>query len=314
MAYVEDATMRFDKQNNLQVFLTGLSVNNGQSVSDNNIEALVTYNSKKKIEYLDYKLYGDEHFYFPYSEIDNRKYGYIYELEEVPSEKKPVGKSSNPYCILKKYKLNGKEVILAKSKKIDMGMLLKDKKNYFLANIIEIEDKDNIKIRYNGFSSEGGYGGIAVFNIRKENIVSKIETDFHIFSIDNNYIYGNDSKEDMDNAGTYYLANRETGKGLDIAKNSKISNIEGFRKSFNKGKYYWISEDGKYIEEDIFNNKTRIIGVIEDNKYFEKYMLLSIKEKDENEFYAIYSTDWLKTNKNEFDGTQSNLFVVRYSK
>ena len=87
MAYVEDATMRFDKQNNLQVFLTGLSVNNGQSVSDNNIEALVTYNSKKKIEYLDYKLYGDEHFYFPYSEIDNRKYGYIYELEEVPSEK-----------------------------------------------------------------------------------------------------------------------------------------------------------------------------------------------------------------------------------
>ncbi len=111
-----------------------------------------------------------------------------------------------------------------------------------------------------------------------------------------------------------YLANRKTGKVLDVEKNGKISNTEGFRKSFNKGKYYWISEDGKYIEEDIFNNRTRIIGVIEDNKYFEKYMLLAIKEKDENEFYAIYSTDWLKTNTNEFDGTQSNLFVVKYSK
>lgn len=314
MTYVENATMRLDKQNNLQVFLAGLSVNNGQIVPDNTIEALVTYNSEKKTEYLDYKLDGDRHFYFPYSEIDNIKNSYIYELEEVPAEKKSAGKISNPYCILKKYKLNGKEVRVVKNKKVDMGMLLKDKEDYFLANIIEIEDKNNIMIRYNGFSPEGGYGGIAVFNIKTGNIVSEIKTDFHIFSIDDNYIYGNDSKEDMDNAGTYYLANRKTGKVLDVEKNGKISNTEGFRKSFNKGKYYWISEDGKYIEEDIFNNRTRIIGVIEDNKYFEKYMLLAIKEKDENEFYAIYSTDWLKTNTNEFDGTQSNLFVVKYSK
>ncbi len=78
---MENATMCLDRQNNLQVFLAGLSVNNGQSVSDNTIEALVTYNSEKKTEYLDYKLDGDRHFYFPYSEIYNIKNGYIYELE-----------------------------------------------------------------------------------------------------------------------------------------------------------------------------------------------------------------------------------------
>ena len=164
VVYVENATMCLDRQNNLQVFLAGLSVNNGQSVPDNTIEALVTYNSEKKTEYLDYKLDGDRHFYFPYSEIY--------------------------------------------SKKIDLGMVLKDKDNYFLANIIEIEYKDNIRIRYNGFSPEGGYGGIAIFNIKTGNTVSGIKIHFHIFSIDDNYIYGNDSKEDMDNAGMYYLANR----------------------------------------------------------------------------------------------------------
>ena len=85
---------------------------------------------------------------------------------------------------------------------------VKRQRELFPGNIIEIEYKDNIRIRYNGFSPEGGYGGIAIFNIKTGNTVSGIKIHFHIFSIDDNYIYGNDSKEDMDNAGMYYLANR----------------------------------------------------------------------------------------------------------
>ncbi len=172
--------------------------------------------------------------------------------------------------------------------------------------------KNKIRAIYN---SEQGYGGIAIFNIKTGNIKTELKTDFRIMYIYDNYIYGDNSKYFDDNSATkYYIANRKTGKILHTTENKTINSTKSPNKSFNNGKFFWIENNGNFIVEDIYNNTTKCLGTIKDNEFFTKYMVLNMKAKNENEFYIVYSKDWPITKRNEFDGTQSNLFIVKYTK
>lgn len=43
-------------------------------------------------------------------------------------------------------------------------------------------------------------------------------------------------------------------------------------------------------------------------------MILNMQAKKENEFYIVYPENWSITKRDEFDGTQSNLFIIKYTK
>ena len=317
MTHVRNSSLSFNNQGNLQVFLTELGVDNNNSKNTSNIEALVTYGAKKRIKYFDYKTDNGEHFY---SQDTIKNGNYIYKTKEIflddyfidPGYFKDSPLKYKPACIFQIYKQNGQKVKLSKSKTFNMTKLLKDKNDYFFVNIIGFIGKNKIRAIYN---SEQGYGGIAIFNIKTGNIKTELKTDFRIMYIYDNYIYGDNSKYFDDNSATkYYIANRKTGKILHTTENRTINSTKSPNKSFNNGKFFWIENNGNFIVEDIYNNTTTCLGTIKDNEFFTKYMVLNMKAKNENEFYIVYSKDWPITKRNEFDGTQSNLFIVKYTK
>ncbi len=317
MTHVRNSSLSFNNQGNLQVFLTELGVDNNNSKNTSNIEALVTYGAKKRIKYFDYKTDNGEHFY---SQDTIKNGNYIYKTKEIflddyfidPGYFKDSPLKYKPACIFQIYKQNGQKVKLSKSKTFNMTKLLKDKNDYFFVNIIGFIGKNKIRAIYN---SEQGYGGIAIFNIKTGNIKTELKTDFRIMYIYDNYIYGDNSKYFDDNSATkYYIANRKTGKILHTTENRTINSTKSPNKSFNNGKFFWIENNGNFIVEDIYNNTTKCLGTIKDNEFFTKYMVLNMKAKNENEFYIVYSKDWPITKRNEFDGTQSNLFIVKYTK
>lgn len=317
MTHVRNSSLSFNNQGNLQVFLTELAVDNNNSKNKSNIEAMVTYGTKKKIKYFDYKTDDGGHFY---SQDTTKNGNYIYKIKEIyiddylidPDYFKNSPLKYKPACIFQIYKQNGQKVKLSKSKTFNMTKLLKDKKDYFFIDIIGFISKNKIRAVYN---SEQGYGGIAVFNIKTGNIKTELKTDFHIMHIDKDYIYGDNSKYSDNNTITkYYIASRQTGEILHTSENKTSNNAKVPVKHFNNGQFYWIEDNGSFIVEDIYNNTTKCLGTIKDNEFFTKYMVLNMKAKNENEFYIVYSEDWPITKRNEFDGTQSNLFIVKYTK
>lgn len=317
MTHVRDSSLSFNNQGNLQVFLTELGIDNNNSKNTSNIEALVTYGRKKKIKYFDYKTDNGEHFY---SQDTIKNGNYIYKVKEIflddyfidPGYFKDSPLKYKPACIFQIYKKNRQKVKLSKSKTFNMTKLLKDKNDYFFIDIMEFIGKNKIRALYN---SEQGYGGIAIFNLKTGSIKTELKTDFHIMHIDKDYIYGDNSKYFDDNTVTkYYIANRQTGEILHTSKNKTANNTKTPAKHFNNGQFYWIEDNGNFIVEDIYNDTTKCLGTIKDNEYFTKYMVLNMEAKNENEFYVVYSEDWPITKRNEFDGTQSNLFIVKYTK
>lgn len=317
MTHVRNSSLSFNKQGNLQIFLTELGIDNNNSKNTSNIEALVTYGIKKKVKYFDYKTDNGEHFY---SQDTIKNGNYIYKVKEIflnyylidPGYFKDSPLKYKPACIFQIYKKNGQKVKLSKSKTFNMTKLLNDKKDYFFIDIIGFIGKNKIKALYN---SEQGYGGIAIFNLKTGSIKTELKTDFHIMHIDKDYIYGNNSKYFDDNTITkYYIASRQTGEILHTSENKTVNNTKIPVKHFNNGQFYWIEDNGSFIVEDIYNDTTKCLGTIKDNEYFTKYMVLNMKAKNENEFYVVYSEDWPITKRNEFDGTQTNLFIVKYTK
>lgn len=267
---------------------------------------------KKKIKYFDYKEDDDTH--FSIGEV-TKKGRYMYEFKDVDGSKF----KHEHFCILDIYKIHGKKVKLFESRKFDVSSLLEDNSDEFMISIIDVIDKNRIRVMYNSsyntsYPDKDGiynaYGGIAVLNIKTGDIKPEVKTDFFISSYDAEYIYGGNRKDwgDDDN---YYIADKKTGKILCTIKNSINNNAKIGR--FGNGARYCIKNDGSFISEGINTGKVKCLGTIKDDKYFKKYMIQNMAVKNDSEFYLLYSTDWTNKDIEVFDGISSNFFVVKYT-
>lgn len=293
MDYVRYGLLDFNNSDNLQVFLTELSANN-KKISDESLEAVVTYGKKKKVKYFDYTEEDGTHFC---TDKVAKKGKYMYKFNLFNE----IDFRYEHFCTLNVYKTHGKKVKLIKSKKFDVSSLLKDNSDEFMVSITDVIDKNQIRVMYNSsYQDKNGiynaYGGIAVFNIKTGNVKTKVKTDFFVSFNDAKYIYGGNSKgKGWGDDDKYYIADKKTGKVIHIIKSNLITNASGIKR-FRNGTLYCITDDGQIISEGI-NTNAKCVGTIQDDKYFKKYMVQNLAVKNESEFYILYSTDWTNEKK-----------------
>lgn len=201
----------------------------------------------------------------------------------------------------KTYRLDGKKLCMYNNKgkkikqiKLNENKYSKSKTDRIKFFMVEVRNKNVIRVGYSSRSRKNRYGGMIDVNISSGKIKKVISTDFAIGThrhYDGKYIY--DFLESKKGT-TFYCKSLKTKKTKKFKAEKIVFDKEKYsystiRYAFYNGNIMAVEPGGKVYFGNFDDKKLEQIGDISECKNFTKYNNWGLAMKSKNEFYILYS-------------------------